>query len=151
MTEREAEELAERVETWQERLAPLGLSAWKFSVHTRDVVPGTPNSQASVTSAENYDSAAFYFRHDFLEGADDEELDITIIHEWLHLLFRDFDNAIELVQPWMPDATYDTFDENIRQRREGVIERLARALYAFHSGNWYSSGDGQEVPAQEVP
>ena len=150
LTDRDAVELAERIEAWQQRLAPLGVTHWRFTVETTDAVPGSPGSDAGVSCAENYDTAKFYFDNDFVDTADDELIDTAIIHEWIHLLFRDFDNAIELVEPWMPDATYDSFNESVRQRREAVIERLARALYAFYAGNWYSSGDGQELPAKAV-
>lgn len=134
MTKREAIKLAQRVEAWQKRLAPLGIGHFRIlAVHVVDQTPGGARANASVFTPSDYDSAEFWFKYDYVEECNEQELDETIIHEWLHVAFRDLDDALEVVESWMPEATHNDFENRIDHEREGVIDRLARLIYALHN------------------
>ena len=131
-------QLTERIERWQRRLSMLGIDQFRIeSVTQTDEIPAakTAIANAGVSVSENYDIVHFYFNTDFVSGASKQTLDETIIHEWLHVAFRDLDNTLSLVRPWMPEATFDMYDDQLFHIRESLIDRLARALYALHAKN----------------
>lgn len=122
-------QLAKRVEKWQHRLAHLGISHFRISaVHLVSDTPGGPRAQASVCASEHYDSAEFWFRWEFIEECTERQLDETIVHEWVHVAWRDFDESVRGAESWMPSRTYDDFEERITHEREGLVERLTRTI-----------------------
>lgn len=126
--------LAKRVERWQHRLALLGVSHFQFDVHLADELPGERrDADACVQVSGQYDTCSFWFRWSFIENCTAAELDQTIIHEWLHVAFRDFDDALEAAEGWMPPRTFEDYDAKVNHEREGIVERLARQLWAFYS------------------
>lgn len=128
-------ELAERCEEWQQRLSSLGIAHWRIACVTiTDNVPSDTASgvsYAGVVIDENYDTLRLYFNADFVEGATAKELDEVILHEFVHVAFRDLNNAIDLAKPWFPEAAWDTYDDNLEHKKESITERFARQLYAF--------------------
>lgn len=125
--------LAKRVERWQHRLAPLGISHFRITaVHLVEQTPGGSHAQASVHTPDHYDNAEFWFKWDFIDNCTADELDQTIIHEWLHVAMRDLDHSIEAVETWMPDQTYADFEETVDHEREGFVERLTRTIFKFY-------------------
>lgn len=129
MTDREAIKLAKRVEYWQKKMPLLGIAHWKIErVTTCDEMPDE-GSLAQVQCSEKYDSCRFWFWNDYLDRATPDDLDQTIIHEWVHVAMRDFDVALQAVEPWMPEATYEDFSYSTNLRREALVDRLARQLY----------------------
>lgn len=135
MTNKQAIQLAKRVETWQERLKGLGIGHYEIErVSCVDETPGGPNANATVHTAKHYDVVIFWFKNDYLDEADEGSIDRTIIHEWIHVAMRDFDAALEAVEAWMPERTYEDWEERIDHEREGLVERFARQLYSAHIG-----------------
>lgn len=129
-------QLAKRVERWQNLLSPLGVGHFRITaVHLVEHAPHNPRAKASVWCPSHYDNAEFWFTYELLESCDEQELDETIIHEWLHVAWRDMDEALEAVEKWMPDSTYEDFESVIDHEREGLIDRTARALYALHNAH----------------
>lgn len=98
-----------------------------------DEVPGGPNSSASVRTSGYYDSCWMAFKRDELPDTITRGLDETIVHEWLHAAFRDFDDALATACTWMPDATWRDWNDRADHEREGIVERLARLIVALHS------------------
>jgi hypothetical protein len=132
MTSRGAVKLAKRIEFWQKRLPMLAIGHFDIKcVTTTDDVPcrGGLSAVAAVQTSVLYDSCHFYFDNDFVDEADQHELDQTIIHEWVHVAMRDFDVSLHAVESWMPEQTYEDFKETVDQRREGFVDRVARQLY----------------------
>lgn len=128
--------LAKRTERWKHRLAPLGVSHFEIdSVTITDDVPGADRAQAAVQVSRHYDSCRFFFNEEFIEECTSDELDQTIIHEWLHVAWRDLEEATSRVEDWMPPRYYDDFDERITHEMEGLIERLARTIWAARRTN----------------
>lgn len=126
------EYLLARVEYWQERLKPLGLS--HFRVEQVVVGPETPSGDGcNATSGlpQHYDSIYFWFKQEFLDETDENRLNEVIVHEWLHGALRDLDEATDAAHKWMPDLVAKDFDERIEHEQEGLIDRLARLIVAL--------------------
>jgi hypothetical protein len=129
-------QLQRRITYWQRKLGHLGVGHWRVEeVLVQDETPAGPNAAMTVRSSGSYDSCQFRARRDWLENAGREEIDETIIHEWLHVCMRDLDHAIEAAEEWMPSHTWYSYDRAVDHEQEGVIDRLARQLYQFHSMN----------------
>lgn len=94
-----------------------------------------PQAAAGVTISDFYDTVKFEFERDELDSADDQTLDERIIHEWLHVAWRDYDRAISALGRWLPEAGRLDYDDAINHEYEGMIERLARTLYALYKEN----------------
>jgi hypothetical protein len=122
-----------QVEAWQARLGPLGVGHFRVTgVNVVEATPAGPQARATVLTHSDYDSAEFWFTKDFLKEADERELAETIIHEWLHVAMRDLDETLELIENWMPPATFEQFDTVLDREREGFIDRLSRTIYEIH-------------------
>lgn len=122
--------LAQRVEKWGKKLAPLGVAHFYIdSIHITDETPGGPRAKATVQASQNYDHCTFWFQDDFLTHCSGDELDHTIIHEWLHVAMRDFDRSLDAVEKWMPEATYGDFEDTVDAEREGLVDRVAHTLF----------------------
>lgn len=125
--------LAKRVERWQKRLGPLGVAHWRIeSVTITDAVPGEPGALAAVQPSESYDSVRFYFDAEFIDNCNERDLDETILHEWIHVAMRDLDVVIHDVEETLPPAAADFWARSIHHAREGLVDRLARQIYASH-------------------
>lgn len=135
MNKRDCINLAKRVERWQQTLAPLGVSHWRIgAVTVTDDVPGQPDSQAAVQPSHDYDSVRFWFLEEFVDSATERELDEAIIHEWMHVAMRDFDAAVLWAEDSLAPAALSAWEDRIHHEREGIIDRLARLIYALHEG-----------------
>lgn len=121
-------QLRKRVEFWQGK---LGLEHWRIECITMCTeTEGGPHAAATVHTAAHYDSCDFQFTYDLIEQGP-WRLDVAIVHEWLHVLMRDLDETFNLVERWMPEAAYSNFEDTVDHAREGLVERLARAIVAL--------------------
>ncbi len=126
-------QLARRVEHWQKILAPLGVGHFRVDrVTTCDTTSGDSAAIATIRTSPHYDSVVFEFTYGFLDEADSRRLDEVIVHEWLHPIFRDHDEAARVVKSWMPEATYEDWFDRIEHEQEGIIERVARFIVDLH-------------------
>ena len=122
-----------RVEFWQQTLEPLGLQPWRTNVSFMDEPEGKDNALAACHTSEAYDTCTFQFAHDHVEDAEKYQLDETIVHEWLHVLFRDYNQSISSVYDQLAPAVAEQWDTQMNHELEGVIEKLARTICALHS------------------
>lgn len=126
-------QLARRVEKWKERLEKLGVAHFRINaVHIVDETPGGQHAEASVQVSESYDNATFWFTWEFLDDCDEYALDVTIVHEWMHVAMRDWDRSLECVETWMPKATYADFEDRMGHEREKLVERMARTIVGLY-------------------
>lgn len=139
MTTRRTIQLAKRIEAWQRCLPQLGLRQYKIEGVTIEEHPnGNAQAHASVIPSDYYDSAWFSFATEFVEHCYDEDdmekLDVTIIHEWLHVAFRDYYAAIALVEDQLSPPAQEMWAKALDTPHEALVERLARQIYhAFYS------------------
>ena len=126
-------QLAERIEKWQRRLAPLGVAHWTIDrVVLCDETPSGPSANATVRTSSTYDYCTFYFRNEFIAEAAADELDTTIIHEWLHVAMRDLDEAVLSANAQLSPGFCDAWEDRLTHEREGLVDRLALALMLAH-------------------
>lgn len=127
MTERQ---LQKRVDYWAKRLRPLGLGHWDFNVNVvGEEDMDRTNSDAEVTPSTQYDSARIEFKDSSYILMDQDTLDWTIIHELLHVVFRDYDSIVHLVTQELGATAKELAEHQIEHEMEGVIERLARTIF----------------------
>lgn len=128
-------ELAKRVERWGNDLAALGVAHYIIdAVHVVEETPGGPQAQATVQASRAYDHCVFSFKREYLDTCTADDLDQTILHEWVHVAMRDLDRALTVVEKWMPEATYSDFEDVIDSEREGLVDRMAHALFFAFRG-----------------
>jgi len=134
ITERDAIKVAKRVEFWRDRLIPLGLGHWRIDqVSVVDEIPGRTTAKATVQPSHTYDSVIFWFAHGFVTEASLRDLDETIIHEWVHVFMRDFDQSIESVEYDLSTGARERWSDWVGHEREGVVDRLARTFYVLYT------------------
>lgn len=131
MTKRRAIQLAKRIEAWQTHLTPLGLAAYRIeSVSTTDL----EGHLANVTPASDYDSVWFEFDNGFVDQCyvegDFDKLDQIILHEWVHVAFKDYYRAIQMVEDQLSDPMIAGWKDVLEHANEALVDRMARQLYS---------------------
>jgi hypothetical protein len=134
LTSRRSIQLAKRIEMWQSWLTHLGLAHWRIEgVGVDEESPGMHSANASVQPSNDYASCWFWFRGSFVDEAYDSgdmsRLDITIIHEWLHVSFRDYYSAISLAEDQLGKPLLEAWQDGMDHANEFLVEALARQLY----------------------
>ena len=91
-----------------------------------DVEPEEPEALASVLPSDLYDHAILRFRDDWHEH-DMEMLNRIVVHELLHILFRDFGNAIRSINVTGAISTdlKLMWHDRCIDAEEGLVDRLA--------------------------
>ena len=126
-------QLSARVGSWMESLPYLGVIHWSVHVAIVDAPDGNDGSAACVHSMNDYDHALMEFKREFLEEHEDwPEIDKVIIHELLHMVFRDYDEAIGQVNSHLNVPVKQIWQQGVEHELEGVIQRLALQLYAAY-------------------
>lgn len=116
-------ELADQVKIWQERLEQLGIKHWRVKVEWGGL---DENDLAEVKANDFYDSATIHFdKKSFTKGTK-KSRDETIVHELLHVAWRDLDAATQAI----PD--FWNHSDRVRHEKEGLIERLARLIVTIY-------------------
>lgn len=127
-------QLHNRVMYWAEHLPSLGLAHWNATVVIVEAPNDNPDSAACVECMDDYDYCTMQFKRSFLEANADEdswdEIDKVIIHEWLHVLFRDYDNTIESIHSHLNTPVRALWSIQCLHELEGVIERMTLALWS---------------------
>lgn len=128
------QQIHERVVYWQGVLAALGISHWNLEyVKIVQYPGGSPSSEAGVWKSDDYDTCRMEFKRSAVEEANEiEELDETIVHEWLHVAFRDYDEAIQSISSTLAPTISDLWDNRLEHEVEGLIERLATLIVELH-------------------
>jgi hypothetical protein len=125
--------LEKRVKFWQERLSELGVSHWRLeSICIVEECESGKSAAASIHFPADYDSFDLQFKREHLKFASKQRIDEDIVHEFLHLAWRDMDDTTAGVTTWMPNATYDDWRERYKHEQEGLIERTARLIVRLH-------------------
>lgn len=133
MTNKQALQVAKRVHFWQKELASLGIGHWRIeSVSCVDEVPGSPGALAAVAPSSSYASVTFWFKNDHVEDSNPRELDESIVHEWIHIVMRDLDVAIESVDDQLSRSVYELWNDRVTHERETLVDMLARDIVARH-------------------
>ena len=118
------DEFLGRLERWRERLVP----EWRITVETqrRDV-----DMHAQVATDDEYHHAALWIDVDFIETGDPAEVDVTIVHELLHLLLRETRRTLDLIGGQLHRDAMAVISEHHRVAEEIVADRVSRAVVAL--------------------
>lgn len=123
LTDDERRALAVRVEAWA---GWLGLGSWDIRVSTGR--PGGVDSWAEVFTRDDHDSACIAFRDDFLTHALVDQ-EISIVHELLHLHFRDLSRYVrDAVEGEVGQPFERLFTMTSLGLEEKLVDRLAVAI-----------------------
>lgn len=119
---------------WWARL--LGMDHWRIGITTSagDRQLGE-TSTARVRCSDNYDEAIVMIRGDkpstglYSSDALAYSQDESLIHEFLHVVFREMDVTVDdALQLIADDKAREVFQGRITMRQEQVVERLTRIL-----------------------
>jgi hypothetical protein len=113
------------IATWQKRLK---LDHIRIMVDLDDQ-PENPNALAAVVPDGLYDLATMVFRDDWSEHTP-FELNRIVVHELLHIMFRDYGNAIRSIgQAGILSHQVEVlWHDRCVDAEEGLIDRLAHRL-----------------------
>ena len=80
-------------------------------------------------------TASIEFSQEWVDGDPDlREIDVTVVHELLHCLFRDLDKAAESPLMSLSDAMRDMVEDRYDHELEQLIDRLAHVIVT-NNGN----------------
>jgi hypothetical protein len=131
-TEKDGIRLGKRIEFWQRRLEPLGVGHWRIdAVHIVDEPTPGREAAACVRPSAHYDHCEFWFKHDYIDNCSARDLDLTIIHEWVHVAMRSLDNAIEIADDMLGSVVEEVWNARIVHERENLVERISRQIYVL--------------------
>lgn len=113
------------VRTWQTRLKLDHIDIEIDLVEPCD----SPEALASVTPSSVYDMAVIQFAPEWRENSL-FQLNRIVVHELLHIMFRDFGNAIRSLSASgvVSAQTEAIWHDNCHDAEEGLIDRLAWRL-----------------------
>lgn len=111
-----------RVELWRDRLAP----EWRITLDP-NAPPGHEDAVASCQADNDYEHARMHFT-DYCLGLELPVIDKVIIHEILHLLFREGRRCWDAVDGQVHRDVRTAVDHQHDSWEERVIERLARTI-----------------------
>lgn len=125
-------QLEKRVQLWTDRLSDLGLAHWRFHIKIGDEPGGSHTAHAGVTPSSYYDEAEIEFSPKMWEECDERGVDEVIVHELVHVVFRDYNEAAHSVCDSLSDPQSALFHDRLHHELEGATERFARALVSCY-------------------
>jgi hypothetical protein len=131
------DDIAERIEFWRERLTP----EWRITLSAED--PDNENN-AQVRSSEHYHWAEVRIAPK-AAAAGGGELDVTIVHELLHLLMRDMRRIVDLVEDQVHRDVHTIIFDTFLSAEEAAVERLARIISLLEHPTGLVYGTYQEA------
>lgn len=113
------------ISTWQNRLK---LNHIKIDVDLA-VQPDNPDALAAVSPSDFYDQAYMAFRGDWAQH-DLFTLNRIVVHELLHIMFRDYGNAVRSIGQGgiLSHQVQVLWHDRCNDAEEGLIDRLAHRL-----------------------
>jgi hypothetical protein len=126
--------LRERVQFWAATLGPLGVGHFTITnVSIVDEPDPNEEAKASIELSGHYDECEFRFARSFVENCSRQELDQSIVHEWLHAAWRDHDMIFEVLEKRLSPSAYDDFMLRQVHETEGIIDRVSRTIIALYN------------------
>lgn len=121
-------QLKRRVAYWQRGLPFLGIAHWTIDIDVVESPDGNDGSAACVHTMEDYDHASMEFKREWLTSNTPKDIDCVIIHELLHIVFRDYDNTIASIHSHLNTPVRAVWSVQIEHELEGVIQRIANTI-----------------------
>lgn len=118
-----AGQLEQRIDLWRARLVP----EWRLTIVDKPISDEMPECRAEVQADEDYHHATLYIAQSVL--ADElGEVDVTIVHELLHLLVRECRRTFNLVEGQVHRDVFDLLRQHFETAEEQLVERVARVV-----------------------
>lgn len=119
MTRRQLEQI---VAWWTPR---LGLSTWDLTVEPDDEWDEEDTGNAYALRSNDYEKARLYFHPQRYPAWTRVETHRFVVHELLHLLTRDVEFVLNLLEPLVAGDRYELIKSAHGHHVEGAIDRLA--------------------------
>jgi len=126
------EALIERVEYWQ---GILGLTHWTIKVELVEECDAGPHNSAAVRPSVYYTTADLQVTESAMEK-DEYERDAIIVHELIHILFRDLTEASHVPLKFLNRDVAELYSDRLDFETEGVVDVLARSIAALSTQAW---------------
>lgn len=121
--------IKELVEAWKAR---LGLGDWRVDVKFVDEA-GDVEAIAQVQPSKHFDDATLiFYRDELAKLKSDYEVEVTIVHELLHLAHRDVEAITDLLDGQVHRDVETVLVESFRHSTEQFVDRMARVLIRLH-------------------
>lgn len=133
MTRKQA---ARALEKWRARLAP----EWRITVYESG--PDWRDEEdylATVQCDDDYAHAKIHLT-DACLARDDESVEVTIVHEILHLLTRELRRVLDRGKGYWPPSVHDLLSDGFEHDEEALVDRLAHAIVRSDRQAWPASG-----------
>lgn len=122
MTKRE---LVRRVDHWRLLLAP----EWRITIDASLDAPAdaAPGARAVIQADDDYHHARLWLAPETRAGGRGE-LDVTLVHELLHLELRELRRTIDLIDGHVHRELATMLDERWTSLEEQTVDRLSRII-----------------------
>lgn len=124
-------QLAVRVEYWRRRILP----EWRAVVidEPPDWADDRDEYLAVCQTASDYSEVRLHFTTAALERGQ-AEVDVTIVHELLHPLFRPMRQALDRISPSVAPTSWHAVRDQLEHDEEMAVDRLSRLIVTLDSG-----------------
>lgn len=89
--------------------------------------PARDGANATVWRSDSYDKAVLYLHPEWRTWGDNQSNQI-LVHELLHLVMRDLEEAYYGVESLVSDTTWEALHHRFNHEMEGAVDRLATQL-----------------------
>lgn len=117
-----ADDLEHMVAVWQER---MHLTHWTIEFDW--INPAEEQNHAEVSRNNPYDSARLRFNAGYSEWSR-FFANHTVVHELMHLVTRDLEEAANALEDHVPAKVHALFDAHVTYELEGVVDRTAQII-----------------------
>lgn len=135
------EELAELVESWRKELIP----EWRVTL-SDDPPPDFENDEAwaACQRGDDYLAITVHLTDECLKRSA-REIEITVVHELLHALFRPWAKQIEDVAFDLGSLRASALRKEREHEEEQLVDRLAYCLVAqAHDAEAFGTAEGKD-------
>jgi hypothetical protein len=121
------EQLRDHLEYWRTRIAP----EWDLLLMKEPPDEETRReSRAVIQSSTDYHQACLWIDERFVEQGDWPEIEVTIAHELLHLVTREYRCAADILMSEVSSRQWSTFRQISGSAEERLVDRCARVMVA---------------------
>lgn len=109
--------------------AAMNLAHWEITLKDGRPQDDDPSGDAPVVYQGAVWRSETYLNGDlYLDTPETmHELRATIVHEFVHLMLRDYDMAMRALEPHLPRAVYELTDHWATRESEKAVDHIARA------------------------
>lgn len=113
--------------TWVERLR---LSHWDIQIAWGQQLDPSDEVLAECVLEDSYDQARIKIVTTYAEWSQ-HIANTTIVHELMHVVHRDLDEAVRSAKTCMSASLWGLFEARFIHESEGIVDRLAAILVSF--------------------